>query len=66
MRISDCNDEEWKTKDNRYLKELQKMFDIVENVKDEELRHRIIIQHLKCDAVITELAKNKNKLNKKF
>ncbi len=57
MSILDNNDDEWKTKDNKYLKELQKMFDIVDNVKDEDLKRRIIIQYLKCDSVITELAK---------
>lgn len=61
MSLSDNIDEEWKTKDDKYLKELQKMFDIVENVKDEELKHRIIIQYLKCDAIITELAKKQIK-----
>lgn len=48
--------EEWKTKDERYIKELQKMFDIIENVKDEELKNRIILQFVKCDDLITELA----------
>lgn len=47
---------EWKTKNQRYLKELQKMFDIVENVQDEELRNRILLQFVKCDDIITELA----------
>ena len=46
------SEDEWKTKNNRYLKELQKMFDIVENVEDEDLKRRIIIQYLKCDSVI--------------
>ena len=45
MSILDNNDDEWKTKDNKYLKELQKMFDIVDNVKDEDLKRRIIIQY---------------------
>lgn len=57
MNLSTEINEEWKTKDEQYLKELQKMLDIVENVKDEDLKHRIIIQYLKCDAIITELAK---------
>lgn len=48
--------EEWKTKNERYLKELQKMLDIVENVKDEELKNRILIQFVKYDELITELA----------
>ena len=61
MRLSNSKDEEWKTKDSKYLKELQKMLDVVENVKDEELKHRIIIQYLKCDSVITELANKKIK-----
>ena len=61
MSLSNSNEEDWKIKDDKYLKELQKMFDIVENVKDEELKHRIIIQFLKCDAVITELAKKQIK-----
>ena len=49
--------DEWKTKDKRYLKELQRMFDIVENVKDEDLRNRILIQFVRCDELITELAR---------
>lgn len=61
MRLSNSKDEEWKTKDSKYLKELQKMLDVVENVKDEELKHRIIIQYLKCDSIITELANKKIK-----
>lgn len=48
--------DEWKTKNQRYLKELQKMLDIVENVQDEELRNRILLQFIKCDDIITELA----------
>ena len=48
--------DEWKTKDKRYLKELQKMLDIVENVKDEELKNRILNQFVRHDELITELA----------
>lgn len=54
-RIANCN-QDWKTNDKNYIRELQKMFDIIENVTDEELRNRIIIQYLKCDKIITELA----------
>lgn len=57
MSLFTNTDDGWKTKNNKYLKELQKMFDIVENVKDEDLRARIINQHLICDATITELAR---------
>lgn len=53
--IANCN-QGWKTNDKNYIRELQKMFDIIENVTDEELRNRIIIQYLKCDKIITELA----------
>ena len=48
--------DEWKTKDKRYLKELQKIFCIVVNVKDEELKNRILIQFIRCDELITKLA----------
>lgn len=51
------NNDKWKINDIRYINELQRMFDIVDNVKDEELKNRIIIQFLKCDKIITELAK---------
>ena len=47
---------EWKEKSVEYLKELQKFFDVVENVKDEKLKMRIIYQMLKCDEVLTKLA----------
>lgn len=55
------NNEKWKINDIRYINELQKMFDIVDNVKDEELKNRIIIQFLKCDKILTELAKEQMK-----
>lgn len=51
------NNEEWKTKNKRYVKELQKMFDIIDNVQDEELKNRILLQFVRCDELITELAK---------
>lgn len=56
MKVNaNCN-QGWKINDKNYIRELQKMFDIIENVTDEELRNRIIIQYLKCDKIITELA----------
>lgn len=48
----------WKDNNVEYLKELQKFFDIVENVKNEDLRMRIIYQMLKCDEVLTNIAEN--------
>lgn len=49
---------QWKNSNIEYLKELQKFFDVVENVKNEDLKMRIIYQMLKCDEVLTNLAEN--------
>ena len=49
---------EWKNQDEQYRFELQKFLDIVENVKDEELRKEIIYQMLKCDKRITQIEEN--------
>lgn len=48
--------DDWKVKNKRYLKEVQKMLDIIDNVKDEELKNRIVLQFVKCEDLITELA----------
>lgn len=61
MNLFTNSNEEWKTKNNKYLKELQRMLDIVDNVEDEDLKSRIITQYLRCDATITELAKKQMK-----
>ena len=47
---------EWKNKNEEYLRELQKMLDIIDNVKDENLKSRIIAQCLKCDNILTEIS----------
>ena len=49
---------QWKNSNIEYLKELQKFFDVVENVKNEDLKMRIIYQMLKCDETLTKLAEN--------
>jgi len=49
------NNRDWKEKNKRYLYELQKFFDKVDNIKDEELKESIISQILKCDKVLTEI-----------
>ena len=49
------NNRDWKEKNKRYLYELQKFFDKVDNIKDEELKESIISQMLKCDKVLTEI-----------
>lgn len=46
----------WKNKNKQYLFEIQKLMDIIDNVKDENLKKDIISQTLKCDKCITELA----------
>jgi len=47
---------DWKEKNEKYLIELQKFLDIAENIEDEELRKSIIVQMIKCDKLLTELA----------
>ena len=46
----------WKEKDQKYLFELQKFLDKAENIENQELKNSIIIQMLKCDKRLTELA----------
>ena len=48
----------WKDKNEVYLFELQKFFDIAENIKNEKLRESVIHQMLKCDDVLTKLAED--------
>lgn len=50
---------EWKSKNKKYLKELQTFLDMADNIKNEELRNDIICQMIKCDKVITEIAEEK-------
>ena len=49
---------EWKNKNEEYLRELQKMLDIIDNVEDEDLKDRIIKQCLKCDNILTEISED--------
>ncbi len=44
-----------KREDKKYLFELQKLMDTVSNVKDEELKERIIYQITKCNNRLYEL-----------
>ena len=46
----------WKTANKRYLFELQKFLDLIDNVKDEKLQKELIYQLNKFDKVITEIA----------
>ena len=53
--------EDWKKESKKYLTEMQKLLDKLENIENEELRKEIIIQILKCDQELTKLAEKKFK-----
>lgn len=48
----------WKEKNKRYLSQLQRFLDATDRIQEEELRNHIIVQMLKCDSILTELAEN--------
>lgn len=50
---------DWKEKNENYLRELEKFFDITDNVTDEKLKLDIIYQMLKCDEILTKIAEEK-------
>lgn len=50
---------DWKEKNENYLRELEKFFDITDNVIDEKLKLDIIYQMLKCDEILTKIAEEK-------
>lgn len=52
------NSRDWKEKDNNYIVELQRFFDRVDNIENEELRISVINQMLQCDKTLTELAES--------
>lgn len=52
-------EEKRKIKNKKYLKELQKFFDLADNIKNEKLKKRIIYQMLKCDEIITQIYENR-------
>lgn len=54
---------DWKEKNVLYLRELQKFFDRVDNIEDNELRTSITNQMLICDKVLTEIAEDMFKKN---
>ena len=49
----------WKEENKKYLLELQRFFDKVDNVLDRDLRDSIVSQMLRCDNVLTEIAEQK-------
>lgn len=46
----------WKNKNSKYLFELQKFLDLVDNIEDENLRKSIINQMIKYDKCVTNIA----------
>ena len=46
----------WKTNNSKYLCELQKFLDKVDNIDNENLKNDIIYQMLRCDDVLTTLS----------
>lgn len=68
MKNNILSDDIWnlKKKGKRYLKELQKFFDMIENIENEELRFDIVNQMYKCEEKLVELLKVEMlKMNKK-
>lgn len=53
---------EWKEKNSEYISELEKFFDIADNIENEKLKLDIIYQMLKCDEILTKIAE-KNLIN---
>ena len=53
MNICKNDKNNWKSKNKKYLLELEKFLDKAESIKDEELRKDIVIQMLKCDKELT-------------
>lgn len=44
-----------KEKDKEYLMQLQKFYDLVDNISDENLKKSIIYQRLKCEKILEQL-----------
>lgn len=60
-KIEPIGNRDWKEKNKRYLRCLQKFLDSTDRIKDEETRNHIIAQMLKCDLALTEIAENEIK-----
>lgn len=61
MQEKNFNINQIKGKNKKYIKELQKFFDIVDNIEKEELKMDIIYQMLKCDNVLSEMIESEIK-----
>lgn len=51
--------EKQKTQNKNYLRELERFFDLADNIPNEKLKKRIIYQMLKCDETITKIYENR-------
>ena len=50
---------DWKNKNEKYLFEIQKLIDLIENIENEKLKKEILYQLIKYDKLITELAEER-------
>jgi len=48
----------WKKTNKRYLFELQKFLDLLDNIKDDKLKMEIVYQFVQYDKTVTELAED--------
>jgi len=46
----------WKNTNEEYIFQLDKMFDLIDNIKDDFLRIQIRNQVIKCDKTLTKIA----------
>ena len=49
----------WKFENKQYLNELTRFKDLTEQIKDKELKEKIIAQMLRCDMELTKFAEEK-------
>ena len=49
------NIEEYKKQNQEYLMQMQRFFDIADNIKDEKLKKNIIYQKIRCDEILENL-----------
>ena len=57
------NEHNWKFKNKRYLFELQKFLDLIDNIADEKLKKEILYQLTRYDKTITEIAEEMIKVS---
>ena len=49
----------WKFENKQYLNELTRFMDLTEQIKDKELKEKIIAQMLRCDMELTKFEEEK-------